>query len=157
MKFKVGMVVWSYRVFEGKVDCQEWVCRSIRRPKKEWWHREPPKQRAHFIEKIKDVTWVRKSKKVGDYGWATKIDYWLRRSIAIDEHVKSIGMYTTKLQAARAALKEAEEDLKKGYKYQRDGYRDWPQSEVDALVCEYKRNVTVARRNLTKVENARRI
>jgi ATP-dependent DNA ligase len=57
--------------------------------------------------KMKDVTWVRKSKKVGDYGWGY-IPSWCRvRWKQGDKLPRGYG--TTKLAALRGALKSSDE------------------------------------------------
>jgi len=153
--FKVGMVVWSCWVYEGKVEMEEWILRTIRRPKRERWHSSqcPPEKRAYFVQKVPGLTWVKKSKKHFDYGWAKNILSYYRREVRLGKGELPYGLYTTKLQAARAELKDTKAKLNGALRDERDGYRDWTSEDLALLVRACEKNVTAAKRNLTRIKN----
>ena len=59
--------------------------------------------RVYATDKIKGVTWVKKSKKHFDWGWSSNVPPWLRRST--DQGVPFYSLYTTKLQGLKVELK----------------------------------------------------
>lgn len=152
MKFKKGMVAWSCWTLDGKVDWEEWILRSFRRGNKTSSGYQPS-QRAYFVQKIPGITWVKLSKKHFDYGWAKSIPSYYRKSAYVKDGKLPFNLYSTKLQAARAELKRAEKDLKETiFKCE----SDFTTEEWQACIDECKRDVSAARRNLTRVKNARK-
>ena len=70
----------------GKIEFTELVLRSIQNRKKyeghEWFG--GPRKVCYWIVKHKGVTWVKRSKSHGDWGWADSIPKWLRYSALAD-------------------------------------------------------------------------
>ena len=58
---------------------------------------------AYAVEKVQGVTWIKKSKKNGDYGWDDSINKMWRSKIKEGE--KFHNLHTTKLAAYRYTLK----------------------------------------------------
>lgn len=77
---KVGDERFVASIFEGKIEIDLWVLRSIQHRKKycgmTW--AEPPKV-CYWVLKLKGITWVKRSKKHHDWGWADSIHSAFRR------------------------------------------------------------------------------
>ncbi len=158
MKFKIGMVVYSYSVDGGKISLTEYHLVSIRRPRRDSLEKRcgiVRVPRAKFVAKIKGDTWVRKSNKVGDYGWAKRpANLWVHW-VRVDEGRLPLWMYSTKLQAAKVLLRYKEESyrrLQKNFEA-RDDY--WDAEEWVEVLAEAKKDVMACKRNVTRVRNAR--
>ena len=110
-KLKVGLEVWH--VFadpEYGVELNKYVLRTIRSTK---WAGKT----AYFIIK-NSATWVKKSRKHGDYGWDDNIDSCFRRDVTLEKYesdglpsglsfTKS-GAYKLELASTRGYLKRCE-------------------------------------------------
>lgn len=98
-KYKVGQEL--YKVWwedeEGTCGQDLYIVRSIR------------KGRIHATKKDSH-TWVKVSKKNGDYGWASYISRWDKESFREDGlYGRKPSVHTTKLAAWKAAKKDVEE------------------------------------------------
>ncbi len=88
MAYKVGMSLYNiYVEDDGKCVLIIHIVRTIRGGF------------VHAIQKINGITWIKKSKKNGDYGWDNSIDYVWRNK------AKFYDLHTTKLAAYRYTLK----------------------------------------------------
>lgn len=156
IKPKKGQSFWKCSVFEGKVDFQEWIVRSIqnRTVKSSILAFEHKRLVAYFTCKEKGLTWVKRSKKHFDWGWDKNIP----RECRLDFPIKEDGTidcywrtpYTTRLQAARACLKHekgmltsSERDLERALTPDETAeHREW--------IAEYTRGVTALKRAITR-------
>lgn len=75
----------------GKVEIEQYGLRSIR------------KGRAFFTIKLDGLTWGKRSKKAGDFGWLTRIPAWCRTSERVGSDAAR-RYAKTKAAAIRAAL-----------------------------------------------------
>ena len=90
LNYRIGQELYRVCVYEddGQSKMDQWRIRSKRR------------SRVYAVL-VAPWTWVKRSKKHGDYGWATSIPSWCRESTEDGEPFTRL--YTTKLQAWRAA------------------------------------------------------
>lgn len=96
VKHKVGEFYWYawYDDEDHKIIIDEYGLRSIRQ------------SIAHFTVKYDGITWGKRSKKHGDYGWLPTIPRWCRSPALLTG--SSINRYAkTKASAIRSALAEA--------------------------------------------------
>lgn len=116
---KEGAVFWRAYVDtdpeakKSSVLIEEWVLKSVlsRRPEKD----QEPVPTAFFVEKVDGVTWVRLSKKTGDYGWSPQIDTAYRKSCHLGFELPK-GLATTKSRACaleKARLEASDETRKR--------------------------------------------
>lgn len=108
---KPGASFWGARVEtdldtgKSSVEIIEWKIKSIlnRRPQKDL----PPVPTAFFVQKVDGLTWVKLSKKTGDYGWAPNIAEIQRSSCHVGHELPS-GLATTKAKACELAKAKLE-------------------------------------------------
>lgn len=92
MNYKTGKHLYNVYVDDdGKVFLSEHIVRTIRGGY------------VHAVQKENGMTWVKQSKKNGDFGWANSIPDYCRDKVEIGGKFKYL--HTTKLAAYRAALK----------------------------------------------------
>lgn len=112
-KLKVGMVVWSViGDYESGIELDKWVISIIRK--------RYGTLRIYFIRKD-SLTWVKKSSKHYDYGWADNIPYYSRQWITIDDYEKrglpyglsfsKSGAYKLAIAYSKKNIKRIEEDV----------------------------------------------
>lgn len=82
---------------DGKPTVEEWIVRTVRGDK------------ATAIWKLAGITWGKRSKKHGDFGWLDPLPAWTRQTWRI-EGTGPLGLRTTKKAAVAEALKNAEPD-----------------------------------------------
>lgn len=163
-RFKVGQSYWELSLYEGTAEWNEWVLRSIRYCYPKTVRAETRKNYgsrwAYFTRKLKDVTWVKKSKKHGDWGWAENAPDWCKAKAYVHEALRvdapderyqlPYGVYSTKLQAAKFALRESEmaviECLMEASKALSVDKADW----LEESKAE-RRNVAAAKRVIKKL------
>lgn len=68
---KVGDAYFSAWVNDGRVEIDERVLRTIRG------------EHAFFVKKIDGLTWGKRSKKTGDYGWLDPLPVWARDKVRV--------------------------------------------------------------------------
>lgn len=107
---KVGDTRYTASIWDGRIEYDEWVLRSIQRRKRYAGMRwiEPPLV-FYWVNKIKGVTWVKRSKSHGDWGFAKSIPPEFRRAHL--ESNKPIGR-PSKLGALKALRAEVNGLLK---------------------------------------------
>ena len=139
-KLKVGMVLWEvYSDPDEGVELWTYVLRTI---KKNRWGTKT----AYFVQKT-SYTWVKKSSKHWDYGWASNISSYNRNEVSLDNY-ESDGLPRylsfTRSGAYKIALKSNEEYLKD---YRKDP--EATQEEIDA----YEKLIKTLRRMYTQYKN----
>ena len=120
-ELKVGMTLFQYR--EGM---SEYRISSIKKPncKQRYTFKIEHQTHIYCIEKNR-FTWVKKSKKNFDYGWAKSIDRVWKIDFSIaeyQEHGLPSGLSFTKSGALREAIKNQKTMLKRA---ERDGDSEW--------------------------------
>lgn len=93
MNYKTGKILYHVYVDsdDGKFFLSEYIVRTVRGGY------------AYAVKKENGTTWVKKSKKSGDFGWSDSIPSYYREKTKVGEPF--CGLQTTKLAAYRAALK----------------------------------------------------
>jgi hypothetical protein len=79
LRSMVGNRLWEAMTMDGKTTKQEWLLRTVRLRKSAG--REYIV--LYYVAKINGVTWVKRSKKHGDFGWATIIPRHSRKRVYI--------------------------------------------------------------------------
>ena len=120
--YKKGQTLWSvyFDIETGKCELWEYVVRTIRRP----W--------VYAIIKQNGVTWVKKSRKIGDFGWAYPIPSWYRQRTKYGS--KFNDLFTTKRQAWMAVIKKLKD---------KNAVKDYGADIVNRALTTSKRNVTI--------------
>ncbi len=158
IKPKKGRVFWKCSVFDGKIDFEEWIVRSIQnRTFKPMTFRlvgTPLKTVvAYMVHKLKGVTWVKRSKRHFDWGWALNIPPSFRLKFYLDEDGLADGWkmpYTTKLQAARACLQFEKEMLAEHEKHLEHALTAEEVAETEEDITEYRKGVAALKRAITR-------
>lgn len=127
-KIKVGAVLYKVDVSEYddgsmSVAVDEWIVRSIKRKRGSqtiFNSRRPNADVApvyvNVTAKIKDVTWIRLSRKVNDFGWSKSISQYHRAQFKVGRRLPK-GLFTTPLAALKYALKSADKNLQTSLEY----------------------------------------
>lgn len=112
MASKVGDVRWSAWIDDvtGKIEFEEWVCRTVRRRKSSvralGLELRPT---AFWVQRIKGLTWVKLSTKHFDWGFCKYIPDYLR----VERDVNDPPYSTTKKGALRALAAETRWRIKR--------------------------------------------
>lgn len=137
-KIKIGGVLYSISVDDWDdgtttISVNEWVIRSIRRKRGTQTRIGKLRRGTAFgdtapyyvnaTNKLKDITWVRQSRKVADFGWSKSISPHLKVQFKVGDHLPS-GMYTTPLAAFKWKLKDKELSLEMCLKWQEEESED---------------------------------
>ena len=163
-KIKKGAILYSvdaYTYDDGtsSVDICEWHIRSImkRRGTQTWYgHINPFADRynekyVHLTQKVKDITWVRLSSKIGHYGWAKSIYILYKKKFKTTIDVLPDGLYTTIYSAFKYAIwetnnyiksieKEIKEDVDEGF-------------EWESELKDYQKELRLLKSRFTKYKN----
>ncbi len=121
---KVGDTYFRALVDEGKVIIDEYVLRTMRGGY------------GYLIDKS-PITWGKRSKKHGDFGWLDPIPTWLRTRFKIENGVPS-GFGKSKSAAIRSALADRRK--------RRDGWKDDPEylAEIDQDIAVLQKRLSRA-------------
>jgi hypothetical protein len=166
-KIKVGAVLYKVDAAEWddgstSITIDEWIVRSIRR--KRGTQTRMGKMRigseygdtaplyVNVTAKIKDVTWVRQSRKVNDYGWSKSIPSNLRNQFKVGTRLP-VGVFTTPLAALKWALKDQTRTLN-FYKEERDEETDELEiAEWDADIAHKTKTVRLLKSRIKKMKS----
>ena len=163
-KIKVGAVLYGAMGYEweGRIilDVNEWVVRSIQKKRGSQTRYGRALSQAfrnddvyvNITEKVKDITWGKRSKKNGDYGWLSSISQQHRQNFKVGERLP-YGIYTTKLAALKHALKSEQESVKWYEDELSKGVDDADVSIYQEELEEAKRIVKVIKARITKEKN----
>lgn len=100
--YKVGNIRWTFIFYQGKGHFHEWHLRTIRGGY------------IYFIRK-NEFTWIKKSKKHFDYGWANNISCWEKMKIKITNPMDYRYLKPTKFSAVLNALQDEEGYFRRGW------------------------------------------
>jgi hypothetical protein len=104
--WKVGTVRWTASYYD-KLEFDSWTLRTVR------------KRTAWFVCYVKDVTWVKRSSKHFDWGWATNVPDMYRRRCwmggAMPYHATKVGAIAALIAELRREIKEYGEDFAEDY------------------------------------------
>lgn len=98
MKYRVGQTLYQVDVDEDTGTCA--LSRSIVRTLRGGW--------VYAVTYLPGVTWVKRSTKAGDYGWADNVAVF---RIKIRQGEKSLSLHTTKRRAWSRVLDSYSQDL----------------------------------------------
>ena len=163
-KIKVGLVLYQFNAYtddetgKSSVECYEWVVRSIMKKRgsqsqygvkkstAEFWQQ----RYVHITQKIDGLTWGKKSRKNGDFGWLSSIPAWARDSFTEGEDLPD-GIYTTKLAALKSAINSKVDDIAryKQWNLKEDDHEYWTSSIQEAEV-----ELRLLKSRLTRMQNA---
>jgi len=157
IKPKKGQVLWLCSVFDGKIEFEEWIVRSIQnRTFKPMILRllGAPRKAVvvYLVRKVKNDTWIKISKKHFDWGWSKNIPSIYRLEFYLNEDGTIDGWhlpYTTRLQAARACLKFEKEMLTEHEKHLEHALTAEETAEIEEDIADYRKGVTAAKRAIT--------
>lgn len=126
---KVGSIfysyhAWSYNDGSTEVELKEWHVRTIqcrRGTQTRYGHKRYNadlfnEKYVNITAKVKGITWGKRSRKNGDYGWLKSIPSCYREQFMVGEPLP-YGVFTTKLQALLFAIKEQEGSIERSKKY----------------------------------------
>ncbi|MEQ8832228.1 MAG: hypothetical protein RLW87_20640 [Alphaproteobacteria bacterium] len=118
MAHMVGDIAYRVSVEENRIEILEYVCRTVRGG------------RAFYVHKIPGVTWVKHSRKHGDYGWAPHVHPDFRRNLLVDRKISHTGMARSKKAALRLELAAERKRL-----------AFWKKKGNDELVSDCERDI----------------
>lgn len=156
---KVNAVLYRYDAFtyddgSSTVDLQEWVVRSIQRKRgsQTRYNRKAPfaeyrqEKFVNITRKVNGLTWGKRSRKNGDFGFLKSIPRYCREQFKVGENLP-LGIFTTKLAALKFAIKDKQESVDLCIKYQ--------ESETDPdIKIEYQEEIDDNKKEL-KLLNSR--
>lgn len=150
-KMKEGATLYSAMAFadEGKlsVDIDEWIVRTIRRP-------PGGKEKAVYLtKKIVGVTWGKRSRKNGDFGWLPNTPEAFRKQF-VEGDPLPYGILTTR----RAALMHVHKVQKSRIKRLETYVSDAGEQEAEELrrnLADEQRLLPLIRRRITKIDSDR--
>lgn len=163
-RIKVGTTLYRVDVDEwddGRTSIAiiEWVVRSIRR--KRGTQTPMGKRRVgknygdtapvyvNVTAKIENVTWVRQSRKVADFGWSKSIPELFRRQFKVGSRLP-LGIFTTELAALKWSLKEQQRMLER-YKSLRDEEDDEDEiAEWNEDIAHKEKSIRLLKARITK-------
>lgn len=166
-KIKVGAVLYKVDVAEWddgsvSISVDEWVVRSIKR--KRGTQTPGGKRRVgdaygdtaplyvNVSAKIKDVTWVRQSRKVADFGWAKSIPKHLKEQFQVGCRLP-LGIFTTPLAALKWALKNAEKCLERSVCSRNEEADETEIAEWDEIIAQETKSVRLLKTRIKKITN----
>ena len=160
MKPKVGQSFWSAFVYEGKVDIEEWVVTSVRRKCvwKQIRNEGSKYQNTVYLTRKTRHTWVKKSRKHFDYGWAKNISRRDRGQVIYGDDWKQDSsrgfIFSTRLKALKACERWENSKL-------REKREDFPLEEggvytVAEQRADIRRDLAAVRRAITRERNKRK-
>lgn len=156
MKPKIGQSFWSIYVEDGKIEFDEWRVRSIQRRcwakpivgiKDSGYYRTV----AYLIRKT-EFTWIKRSKKHFDYGWAKNIRPPDRKQLYLADDgdlltTKWDWLFSTKLQALKneekRTLKLSKEKL---VEYEENGHVVTVEEQAKSI----RKNLSSIRRAISR-------
>lgn len=155
MKPRVGQSFWSAFVCEGKIDLDEWIVTSARRVCRWKIDGRPELSRYRntaYLTRKTPFTWVKRSRKHFDYGWAKSIGRKDRHELYYDdgwklEVSKWEYVFSTKLRALLNEECRCRKELSGVFE---DEYGD--DGEVytaEQQRCDMRRDLAVVRRAIT--------
>lgn len=156
--FKVD--VCTYDDGKTEIEIHEWHIRSIKK-KRGSQTRHGFVQRGaeynndkfvHATAKIKHLTWVRKSRKVNDYGWNTYIPAAWKVSFRVGDYLP-LGMHTTVAAALRSAIRQKKEQVSQWKKWQEDETTIEDKEEWDEDIRYAEKELKLLKVRLTKLKN----
>lgn len=159
---KVGAVLYKVLGYECKgricVDVDEWVVRSIQKKRgsqSQFGRKLPASMQTNDVyvnltERKKDITWGKRSRKIGDVGWLKSIPQLYRAQFKVGDDLP-YGMYTTKLAALKYALEDELSTVKWYEKKLKAGVPEDEKAEYEQELDEAKRVARAIKTRITKI------
>lgn len=151
---KVGAVLYRFEAYtyddgSSTVELQEWCVRSIQRKRgsQTYYGRKKPlaefyqEKYVNVTQKVKGVTWGKRSRKNGDFGFLKSIPENYRKQFKVGNDLP-VGIFTTQLTALKFAIKDKEESIKRFHQYIKEEtdlveIKEW-EDEIDDANKELK-------------------
>lgn len=166
-KIKVGAVLFKVDVAEWddgstSITIDEWIVRSMRRRRGTQTYMG--RKRAGFnngsdapvyvniTAKIKDVTWVRQSRKVNDFGWSKSISKYHKEQFEVGRRLP-MGVFTTPLAALKWALRQHQEQLDYFIEYRQSETDDAEILELDQDIAHKTKSIRLIKSRIKKLAN----
>lgn len=166
-KIKKGIILYCYDAFSyddgtSTVELQEWHVRSIMRKPRTQTRFGRPNPYAEFHQtiyiyvtrKVKDITWGKKSRKNGDFGWLGSISEYYRKSFRVGSDLPT-GLYTTKLSALKYAVHEKLESIKRLKKYAKEETDLEEIKEWNECIESDEKELKLLKSRLTRLKNSK--
>ncbi|EMF7428917.1 hypothetical protein V4F63_004067 [Vibrio vulnificus] len=164
-RIKVGAVLYKVDVAEWddgstSISIDEWLVRSIKR--KRGTQTPMGKRRigdaygdtaplyVNVTAKVKDVTWVRQSRKVNDFGWSKSIPKHYREQFQVGKRLP-LGIFTTPLAALKWALKDNERALDRYHDYRNEETDETEIAEWDEEIARKTKSVRLLKSRIKKL------
>lgn len=164
-RIKVGAVLYKVDVAEWddgstSISIDEWLVRSIKR--KRGTQTPMGKRRigdaygdtaplyVNVTAKVKDVTWVRQSRKVNDFGWSKSIPKNYREQFQVGKRLP-LGIFTTPLAALKWALKDNERALDRYHDYRNEETDETEIAEWDEEIAHKTKSVRLLKSRIKKL------
>jgi hypothetical protein len=133
-KYKVGQKLYSVCIHEdGKCEMETHIITTIQNRKRSQYL-DGTHQYVYAVQYIHGITWIKLSKKHGDFGWAKDVN--LYRSFAVEGKPFS-SLHTTKRQAWLAAKKQ----VLRYIGYHDDEYPEKEKAEDFKVLKTIERNI----------------
>jgi hypothetical protein len=159
---KVGAVLYKANGYQAegriRVDVDEWVVRSIQRKRgaKSRFGMTLPRSLqddvvyVNVTERIKGITWGKRSSKHGDVGWLKSIPQDCRDQFKVGAELP-LGLYTTRLAALKYCLDSEQSTLSWLEERLKEGVPEDEKDEYEQEVAETKRVITAIKARITKI------
>ncbi|WP_338854207.1 hypothetical protein WE348_23215 (plasmid) [Alteromonas macleodii] len=162
---KVGVVLYKFEAFtyddgSSAVELQEWHVRSIQRKRGTQTSYGVKKPLAEYYQdkyvnitqKIKGVTWGKRSRKNGDYGFLKSIPEYFRKQFRVGNDLPS-GIFTTQLSALKYAIKDKEESINRCLHFLKEESDPIEISEWEIDIAENEKELKLLKSRLTRLNN----
>lgn len=166
-KIRVGAVLFKADVTEWddgstSISIEEWVVRSIQRKRgtqtamgkrrigREYGDTAP--RYVNVTAKVKDITWVRQSRKVNDFGWSKSIPSYYREQFEVGRRLPR-GIFTTQLAALKWALKDYENRLARCIKYRDEETDETELAEWAEEIAHREKTIRLLKGRVNKLSN----
>lgn len=162
-KMKVGLVLYRVKAFTDEedgntsIDVEQWIVRSIKKKRGSQTRygfalstSSYNQQRfVYLTQKLKDVTWGKRSRRHGDFGWLKSIPARCRKSFPEGDDLPT-GFYTTQFSAFKSAIAQKQAEIKR-YK-QWEGEKDCEPGYWDDCIAEAEKEVRLLKARLSRAK-----
>lgn len=162
---KVGAVLYRFQAFtyddgSSTIELQEWYVRSIqcKRGSQTKYGVKAPLAEYHqqkyvnVTRKVKYLTWGKRSRKNGDFGFFKSIPLDYRMQFRVGNDLP-LGIFTTQLAALKFAIKDKEQSIERCYQYQKEETDQVDAAEWQVDIDDGIKELKLLRSKLTRIKN----
>jgi|GEM_PF-930760 len=162
---KVGAVLYRFEALtyddgSSTIELQEWYVRSIqcKRGSQTRYGVKSPLAEYHqqkyvnVTRKIKYVTWGKRSRKNGDFGFFKSIPELYRIQFSVGSDLP-LGIFTTQLAALKFAIKDKEHSIECCYEYQKEETDQAEAAEWQVDIDDGIKELKLLKSKLTRIKN----